>query len=213
MKWSILIATLSERQEKLVSLLCTLLLPQAEAAGDVEVVALYNNGEYPLQDIRQALLDDARGQWVSFVDDDDLVEPDYIPAVINCLYRDPDYVAFRHALYWGEHLDPRPVVTGLGLGWCDTHDYYIRDVTHINPARTALARQAGFRQLVQGYEDRGYVTRLRPLLKTQISISRVLYHYRQSMLNPLAYQPSGPVRPRPVIDSPYFRWHPWSTGS
>ena len=68
--WTVCIATLASRDAKFRDLMGTL-LPQAEAAGGIEVVACHNNGEQPLGDIRQALLMAAAGEYVSFLDDDD----------------------------------------------------------------------------------------------------------------------------------------------
>jgi hypothetical protein len=212
-RWSILIPTLSSRHDFLAQLL-DVLLPQAEACPGIEVVALHNDGNWPLMDIRQALLDDARGEWLSFADDDDMVEADFVPAVAACLEKDPDYVAFQHAFYVDGHRDPRTVHTGINLGgWHDLPDRYVRDVTHVNPVRSSLARQAGYRQLVGGWEDRGYDWALRPLLRTQEEIPRVMYHYYsrtsgtvQNKLPPHAYAL------RPEVTSPAFRWHEWSTG-
>jgi DNA-directed RNA polymerase subunit L len=90
----------------------------------------------------------------------------------------------------------------------------IRDITHINPVRSALAKQADFRvQFGDGKEDWSYRSALRPLLETQAEIPRVLYRYQHNSsdsvqfgLAPHAY------KPRPVIESPAFRWHEWSTG-
>lgn len=212
--WSILIPTLSSRHDLLARLLGGL-LPQAEQTppGAVEVVALHNDGNWPLAGIRQALLDDARGSRVSFVDDDDLVADTYIQDILAAFDQDPDYVAFRAAYYADGVRDPRDTRTGIRLGsWYDTPQFLARDIIHLCPARTTLARQAGFGTTVDGYEDRGYDWALRPLLKSEAVIDKVLYHYYwrsrgsvQTGLPPHAYAP------RPHVDSPVFRWHPWST--
>lgn len=212
---SVLIPTLSSRH-LFLSRLLKVLLPQAEAAppGTVEVVGLHNDGNWPLMVIRQALLDDARGRWTGFVDDDDLVSGDYVPAILLALEQDPDYVAFRHAYYVDGRLDPKGVRSGITLGgWYETPEFYVRDITHINPARAVLARQAGFRAEVDGWEDRGYDWALRPLLRTQAVIHRVLYHYhaRTSGSVQTASLPPHAHLPRPEVTSPVFRWHPWST--
>jgi hypothetical protein len=87
--WSVLIATLASRKAKLARLL-GVLLPQAEAHGRVEVLGLHNNGERGLGDYKQALLEAAAGEYVSFADDDDLVEPDFVAAVTGCMAAGPD---------------------------------------------------------------------------------------------------------------------------
>ena len=49
---------------------------------------------------RQALLEDARGDYVSFVDDDDMVEPDFVPAVTAA------QIEFMMKLYAAGERDP-----------------------------------------------------------------------------------------------------------
>jgi hypothetical protein len=211
--WSILCATLSSRQAKFLDLM-SVLLPQAEADGQVEVVGLHNDGERTLADYRQALLQDARGEYLSFLDDDDMVEPDFVAAVTAAMEGRPDYVAFHHAYWEGGVRDPRPVVTGMGHGgWHDTAQALFRDVTQINPVRSVIARQADFRAETGAMEDWAYVAAVRPLLHTQTEIPRVLYHYRHDPRDSNQYglKPHAHA-PRPQVSSPCFRWHEWSTG-
>lgn len=211
--YSILIPTLSSRRDKLRRLL-DVLLPQAKAHGGVEVVGLHNDAEKPLAEYRQALLEDARGKYLSFIDDDDLVEPDFISAVTAAMDTGTDYIAFPNAYYRDGQRDPVPTLVGIHYdGWYDTGDARYRDITHVNPVRAALAKQADFRAESDGSEDWSYVSQLRPLLKTQVLIDRVLYHYYwtstdtvQHHLAPIAHAP------RLEVNSPAFRWHEMSTG-
>ena len=212
--WSILTPTLSSRQAKFLDLM-GVLLPQAEADGRVEVVALHNDGERSIAEYRQALLEDARGGYISFADDDDMVEGDFVAAVTAAMESRPDYIAFRHAYYANGVREPRPVVTGIQYEhWHDTADALVRGVTHINPVRSELAKQADFRRPSEGrLEDVSYVEAIIPLLRTQAEIPRVLYHYRHSPGDSVQYTLAPHAyAPRPVITSPAFRWHPWSTG-
>jgi hypothetical protein len=215
MIWSICIPTLASRQEKFLSLL-QLLLPQAEACeAGVEVVALYNNGERPLANVKQDLLMSAHGSYISFVDDDDRVADDFVPVIAAAMAGEQaDYIAFRHALYEDGVLNPTTVVTGIQYnGWYDDPPRaLIRDVTQINPVRATIARQADFRAHGYPFEDVAYVSAIRPLLHIQVSIERVMYHYyhsasdsNQSILRPHTHTP------RPVVTSRAFRWHEWGS--
>lgn len=215
--WSILCPTLSSRQAKFADLM-SVLLPQCEAHGSVEVVALHNDGERDIAEYRQALLEDARGTYLSFFDDDDwpeLGDDGFVPAITAAMESGPDFVAFHVAYYENGRLESRPTITGLQHDrWHDTDTAMIRDITILNPVRSELAKRADFRrQYGDGKEDWTYRSELKPLLKTQAEIPRTLYHYRhdtgdsvQTGLRPHAHAP------RPAIDSPAFRWHPWSTG-
>lgn len=213
--WSVLIATQAHRLPKLHRLL-DVLVPQADATGgEVEVVALYNNGEKTIHEYRQALLDDARGAYVSYADDDDLVAEDYVPAVLAAINSSPgvDFVAFRHAYYESGTFD-RETLTGLNVGPArNERDVYVRPVTHINPIRTEVARQAGFMDGPKDeWEDRVYDGRVQELAKTEVIIDRVLYFYyhnwSDTILGGVRRMPSVPRRPQ--VTNPSFRWHPWS---
>lgn len=210
--WSILIPTLSSRREKLRRLL-DVLLPQAEEDGCVEVVALHNDGEKPLAEYRQALLEDARGEYLSFVDDDDLVAADFVAAVTAAMYTRPDFIAFEAAYYRDGRFDSC-VRTGLQYQtWRDDGDRRDRDVTHLNPVRAELARQADFRAPSEGAEDWSYVSALRPLLKTQADTGKLLYHYHHNSSDSVQHHlPPHAHAPRLEVASPAFRWHEWSTG-
>lgn len=211
--YSILIPTLSSRRDKLRRLL-DVLLPQAEAHGGVEIVGLHNDGERPLAEYRQALLDDARGEYLSFIDDDDLVETDFISAVTAAMETGPDYVAFWNAFYRDGQLSGPPVRTGIHYGsWYDDGEQRIRDVVHVCPVRTEIARKADFRRESEGSEDWSYVSQLRPLLKTEAYIDRVLYHYYWSSTDSVQHHLGvHAYAPRLEVDSPVFRWHEMSTG-
>jgi Glycosyl transferase family 2 len=191
------------------------LLPQCEAHGSVEVVALHNDGERDIAEYRQVLLEDARGEYLSFFDDDDWPEPDFVAAVAVAMEDRPDFVAFQVAYYENGIRELRPTITGLEYdGWYDTDGAMIRDITHINPVRSVLAKQADFRrQYGDGKEDWSYRSALRPLLRTQAEIPRILYHYRHDAGDSVQYGLKPHARaPRPVIASPALRWHEWSTG-
>ena len=103
---SILIPTIGRRRERFAALL-DVLLPQAEKSrASTEVVALYNNGEHPLPQVRQRLLDAARGAYVCFVDDDDMVAPCYVDEIVSALAENPgaDSVGFRLERSWDNPL-------------------------------------------------------------------------------------------------------------
>lgn len=212
--WTIAIATQARRLDKFEELMKVLLPQVQEARGDAEVVALWNNCEKPIHMYRQALLDDARGQYFSCVDDDDMVEADFVPVVLEAMHDSPgvDYIAFRHGYYEGGVFD-RPSITGLNIGPPrNMPEAYYRPVSHINPARTELARQAGFLAPPGMWEDFAYDRAMEKLLKTEAVIDRMLYHYyhdfRDSVQHGVRPLFTVPRRPSPPI--PAFRWHPWS---
>lgn len=214
--WMILVPTLGERR-RLFERLMAGLLPQVErAAGQVIVRAWHNNGSPSLPEIRQRMLAGVTAPYVCFVDDDDLVSPDYVDAVLEALSYDPDYVGFLVQCY----SDGIP--TGIAdhdlthKGWSNVKGgRYLRDISHINPIRTLFARTADFTRARRGGpEDRIWVDQLRAsgLLEDQVKIDRILYHYLYSTSRRPGegsrWAKPGTIRrgEQAEITSPYFTW-------
>jgi hypothetical protein len=216
--WTILIPTLGERRVLLERLLAGL-LPQTEAfAGRVMVTAWLNNGKPALPEIRQTLIETAATDYISFVDDDDLVSPDYVPSIMAALDDQPDYVGFQVQCY-SDGVPTAVAYHGLGNGrWRNTPGRYFRDISHINPIKTSIARKVTFRKAkAGGPEDRVWADQLRrkSLLKSEVVIDRILYHYLYSTstrpgegsrweLPKLKLIQAGP--PRSPIEHPNFAW-------
>lgn len=213
--WSILVPTLGERRPLFERLMAGL-LPQLDPyASQVRVVGWHNDGSPSLPKIRQTMVLGATTDYVSFVDDDDLVSPDYVDQIVTALMDStrPDYVGFQVQCY----SDGAPTaVAHHSLEFRRWRNLpalgrYERDISHINPIRTDIARKVTFAVQRGRAEDRAWADQIRQrrLLKTQVVIPRILYHY--------LYAPGGSrwqvphtIRPgeRAAIDHPYFTWSP-----
>lgn len=213
-EWTILIATLGQRRDRFERLL-THLLPQVEnASGRVNVLAYWNNGERPLAEVRQALVDEADGTFTSFIDDDDMVAPNYVERILELMGDGVDYVGFRLQCYVdGNPL--KPTYHSLRFNhWHDDARGYYRDVSHLNPVRRELALKADFRR-TQPPEDVAWADQLRGLLKIEGYVEDVMYHYYSSSVDS-TWRPGAVPRPRVgqyqrlEVTSPYFRYHPES---
>jgi len=97
--WTILVATLGQRQDLLRRMLDGLLPQVAAAGGQVKVLAYWDNGQATIAAKRQALLDAADSDYVSFVDDDDTVSDDYVSSVLTALRQRRDYIGFKLTVY------------------------------------------------------------------------------------------------------------------
>ena len=88
MLWSILIAAVPERYHTVQPLLYSLLETQAVGRmSDIELLYLLDNKRRTVGAKRNALFDAARGQYISFVDDDDMVAPDYVQRIHDALLK------------------------------------------------------------------------------------------------------------------------------
>jgi hypothetical protein len=188
-------------------------MPQVDAYdGQVTVTALFNHGERPLGYVRQSLVESATSRYVSFVDDDDEL-PDYYVSEVVPLLDGVDYVGWQMQCYI-DRVRQKPTYHSIRYHrWYDDRNGYYRDVSHLNPIRTELARQADFR-LGEPPEDVHWSTQVRPLVKTEHYIDKIMYHYWSST-HDSTWRPNSKIRrrkfPRPYVDSPNFTFHEEST--
>lgn len=109
MLWSILIAGIPERYHLAQPLLYSLLESQmVSRMPDVELLYLLDNKRRPVGAKRNALLDAARGQYVSFIDDDDSVADDYVRRIYRAIIEGrkttpPDIICFRQTAHLSPH--------------------------------------------------------------------------------------------------------------
>ena len=218
--WQILIATAGVRSGMFERLVTHDILPQvAPARGDVKILAYWDNGEAGgLGEVRQRLLDYATADYICFVDDDDLLAPNYVERIYPLLVpRKVDYVGFKMQ-YYADGWAHKPTYHSLAFDhWYDDSLGYYRDISHLNPIRRSLATQASFREI--GYpEDVGWVNQMRALriVQSEAYVEEVMYHYYASSTESLGQRPDK-VRERwpferPEINSENFEYHPRSTG-
>lgn len=142
--WSILIASIEHRADKLKRLL-DVLMPQVKDAEGVEVLIYRDNLEASIGYKRQHLVESSTADYVSFIDDDDLVSDDYVAKVTAALAESPDYVGFRQR-YTKDGVEQLPVFHSLQYkgGWRSDNEGFYRGITHFNPIRRELALLVSF---------------------------------------------------------------------
>lgn len=211
--WTILIPTIGQRAGMFRALLDRL-LPQTEPyAGRVRILAAFSNGTPPLPEIRQRLLDVVTTDYVSFVDDDDMVSDQFVDMIMDALQLGRDYVGFQVNYFADGKL--RGVIDHSLKhgGWREERNPYrwLRDITHINPMRTGAARAGRFDVVAVGQvEDRPWVEQVRDsgLLKTEVYIPHPLYDYLWSRTGSAWRKPERIRRGhgRPTVTHSNFGW-------
>jgi len=163
----------------------------ARAAGvpDAALVQIHVHGDPnpTTGEKRNRLLQTAaecKADYVAFIDDDDLVSPDYCSQVLTALQEGPDVVGLEGLLHRPTHQCEKFIHSRRYSTWSQSgdlgHRTYYRCPNHLNPVRLELAIAAGFPDLTRG-EDMDYSHRLLPLLKTEVMLEepavQPLYHY------------------------------------
>ncbi len=207
--WTILIATLSRRQYLFLGLL-DVLLPQCEAAGNVQILACSNDAQETIGQIRMRLLEAATGDYVSFVDDDDMVADDFVEAIVPLLADTPDVVGFNVRYTEPSGLS-RPCFLSIRHEPHDDAAGLWRDLTHVQPLKRELALLGDFRT---GWpEDSSWRSTVRPHVHTEAYLDREMYAYRHdprdSVQTGSHHPDSGGDQPRKEITSPTLRYLGW----
>jgi len=213
--WTILVPTIPQRAALLDRLL-GILLPQLDPwHGAVTVLAWRNAGRPTLGEIRDRLMKDAPGEYISFIDDDDRVPEYYVHEIMRALdAHHPDHVGFQ--LDYSTNGIGREIVDhSLRHGrWHRNHEgQLVRDFTHIDPIRREIALHGTFMTgRPKRAEDRHWVKRVRPFLAggSEVYLDKVMYYYEWREDISAWQRPdlvTSTCAPLPVVASPFFTWH------
>jgi glycosyltransferase involved in cell wall biosynthesis len=204
---SVLIATIGRRNNRFIELIEY--LTNMAKDFDVEIIAYWNNGEEPIGKIRQSLVENAVGDYVCFIDDDDWVPDYYLAEIFKAMGK--DYIGFQVELF-EKDKQLKPVFHSIRYGvWHDDEKGFYRGVTHLNPIRRQLALLGDFANQGIG-EDANWARSLRSLVQTENYIDKIMYYYfHDADLTTFggAEQPKQEYI-RPDFEHPKFRYHPKS---
>ena len=191
-KLSILICSIKGREEILNNLLSLL---EGQITDDVEILIEVDNKEITIGEKRNVLLKRARGDYIAFVDDDDLISNDYVSKILAAIETSPDCCGIegeidhmkvkrpesnerrrqpRHRYY---RCKQKFVHSNQYTKWYEKNNIYYRCPNHLNPIKRELAGQIMFPEMSQG-EDKDFSLRILPLLKTEVFIKGIIYYYR-----------------------------------
>lgn len=177
MKLSILIPSIKCREDLLERLMGVLFEQWHMNKANVELLTMVDDGEKSIGQKRQELLEQATGDYVCFIDDDDLVPEDYVEATLKALETEPDCVGWKMDRRMNGRPDSIQIHSLKFKEWGKFKDgTHYRTPNHLNPIRRELALQVGFKDLNAG-EDKDYSDRIRPLLKTEVFLDRIMYTY------------------------------------
>lgn len=174
---SILICTTNARKEVIKPLIAELERQIAKRPDKVELII--DNHEYnTVGKKRNDLLLMAKGNYISFIDSDDEISPNYILKVLTVIECNrPDCIGIN-GIITTNGKDERKWFISKEYGcWKTEGDIYLRTPNHISPVKRELALLAMFPEISFG-EDYEYSMRLLPLLTSEEKITEPLYFYR-----------------------------------
>lgn len=182
MNLAILIPTLPERQTILNKLLVDV---YSQIGNKKVIIKVKDTGrEITIGKKRQIMLEDCNAiggiDYISFVDDDDIVSPDYVGEIYTAIQSGPDVVGIRGYITTNG-ANRQNWIIRTKYNWAENVDgfRYVRYPNHLAPIKLEHALEAGFEDISFG-EDYKYSMRLKELgkLKTEVFIDKELYHYK-----------------------------------
>lgn len=131
---------------------------------------------------RNDLLNAAQGEYIWFIDDDDMIMPNAIHNVLTALEQKPDALAIC-GIMTTNGRDKKEWYISKDLEY--TADYskgyevYLRPTNHITPTKKEIAKLIKFEDK-SNFEDYTYCMELKKLglIKTEVKINEPVYHYR-----------------------------------
>jgi len=158
--------------------LCKVLADQIRT-GPVEHLILVDNKRRTVGEKRDALLRSARGFYVAFVDDDDMVAPNYVQELLKATREQPDVITFCQQA----HVNGASGTVEFKLGNPNeefkANAVVKRNAWHVCAWMRTLAIQSHFPAINYG-EDWAFAEPLCKLAKKEVHINEVLHYYRHA---------------------------------
>lgn len=180
---SILIPTMKLREGLFRQVLAEIQTQAAECPQiRTEILWESDNGELTLGQKRNVLLDRCTGKYHCFIDDDDILAPDYLKTFVPMIASGVDYdcASFVGAHYLRGSLTKLFHHSLQYTEWEETPERYIRTISPMNLIKTDIVRQVRYKD-IRHTEDHEFSKRLMAsgLLKTEFEINpnHPIYHY------------------------------------
>lgn len=186
---SILIPSIP-RHSLLLAKLLESLSPQPDS---IEI--LVDNGDEVVGIKRNRLLQQAKGDYISYIDADDSVASNYIALILAALETRPDCVGINGIMTTNGVNEKKWFISKEYNSWYEENGIYYRCTNHLAPVRREIAMQVGFPELSHG-EDYRYSMDLRGLLHTEVIIRQPIYHYQYICAMPKSRIPRRVIKRR-----------------
>lgn len=167
MKLSILIPTLPGRRILLDRLISVI---NSQMVKDVEVLTNDTLPTMTMPKKRYLLLLQSLGEYIVFVDDDDMIADDYIERILKAIEQSPDAVGWNAHCYHDRKFDKKEIMSNRFTEWSTKPDHYERTIYNKAPIKREIALQADFTDTHELHEDVRYAVSVKPLIKSEVFI-------------------------------------------
>lgn len=176
--WTIGILHLTKRKKSYDALIAELdkQIQLCGATSIIEIITEIDDGQSSVGTKRNKVLENANGEYVCFIDDDDMVTPIYVSSILKCLEKKPDVVELVGFL---PHHN-LPFIHNLNCGGHFRKDgTQFRTPNHLNTIKTEIAKKIRYKEISHG-EDQDYSHRLwdSGLMKTEELVGKTMYIYQ-----------------------------------
>lgn len=156
----------------------------AQITDQVELLTCYDQKEMTIGAKRQYLIEQATGEYVVFIDDDDWIAPEYISSIMQAIEDNPDGIGFYQRCTSNGQFAGFSNLSGKYDEWADNVDGFahVRTLYHKTPIKRNIALKIGFDKSLRFAEDHDFSKRLKKsgLIQNEVHIPFVLYYYRHS---------------------------------
>lgn len=178
--WSILICTLPQRKETFQRLYNELMqqIQELHLQDHIEILSFEDDGQHSIGFKRNMLLQASRGEYVNFLDDDDMVHKNYIYMIYSRLRYKPDCISLT-GIQTTNGANPVIFIQSLVYDDCyEENGVRCLPPHHTNTIKRSIASQFAFPHICEG-EDREWALNLRSsgLLQHEIVIEEPYYFY------------------------------------
>jgi glycosyltransferase involved in cell wall biosynthesis len=178
------IVTLKERKEKLDVLLKHIFNHTREDVRKrMEVIINSDSGEKSVGQKRNEIIKNASGHMLCYVDDDDMLAPNYFNKIIDAIQNDSSLDSIGLGGVFYKDGQPQMVfkhANQYGGNFKDKNGVQYRPINHLNPLKTEIVKKSGGFPEKDFGEDSEYSDRVFKLnlIKNEIIIDdEPMYHY------------------------------------
>jgi hypothetical protein len=150
--WSILIPTIPGREAGLRRLLESIREKLARLAPDIsyEVCMSFDNRETSIGMKRQKLLQDAKGKYTAFIDDDDDITDAYIEDLRECIQGGHHTMRLRGQMSQYPFVHSTEITLASPMATHEEPPVFQRPPNHLNPMLADVAKLIPFKDAVHG---------------------------------------------------------------